>query len=388
MKSAGNNQSPSSAHPLGSALALLVLVLFSTPSLLAQQIRSGAAYLKILPGTRQQNMAGSLTGSLDGIYSIYANPGATGLLRHWQFSASYNRWIAGISNTSLFYGQGFRLNTFLGDEINIGLGFNAQNVGNFDATGGSNFVSAQDILLNLSLGIPLTRTLPNLSIGTNIKYLRSELAQHSASTAALDVGFVYRTSRKSLNFLFADHFIFSFGAALTQLQLGKPLTFISDETPLPRTFRAGAAVNLGTHDGQQLQLAIDYRKVRDENKRFGLGVELINPFGRTAWVPELVIRGGHIFDQEHDDRLINTVSIGLSFRLDDYVKSFPYAKKGNHLFLKNAAFRVDGGFLGSTTFNNVYQGSLTYRPIGPEPFRFIPSDFMSTDIRTEPVLSY
>ena len=99
----------------------------------SQDIRAGAAYLKILPGTRQQNLAGSLTGSLDGIFSVYANPGAAGFLRHWQFSASYTKWIADISNTSLFYGQQFSFSTPLTEKLYVGLGLHRQGFGRFPA---------------------------------------------------------------------------------------------------------------------------------------------------------------------------------------------------------------------------------------------------------------
>jgi len=266
-------------------IALIAILLcfsaLSPDSSYSQDIRAGAAYLKILPGTRQQNLAGSLTGSLDGTLSVYANPGAAGFLRHWQFSASYTKWIADISNTSLFYGQQFRFRTPISEKLYWGLGLHRQGIDDFDATGGNNFVNASDMLVSLSLGLPIKGMSRNLSIGTNIKYFRSELAQHNASTVVFDAGMIFRTSPKPFNFLFSEQIIFSAGAAVTQL--GKPLTFIAQETPLPRTLRAGGAFNLGKHDGLQVQLAADYRKVRDENGRVGLGLEIINLFGRKSW---------------------------------------------------------------------------------------------------------
>src|SRR5262245_17642497 len=63
-----------------------------SPSLFAQ-IRTGASFLRMMPGARQQGIAASTTGVIDEFYTIYANPGATGLLREWQWSASYSKWI-------------------------------------------------------------------------------------------------------------------------------------------------------------------------------------------------------------------------------------------------------------------------------------------------------
>jgi len=364
---------------------LLCLSALSPDILYSQDIRAGAAYLKILPGTRQQNLAGSLTGSLDGTFSVYANPGATGFLRHWQFSASYTKWIANISHTSLFYGQQFRFPTPLTEKLYVGVGLHRQGFEDFDASGGNSFVNASDMLVSLSLGLPIKGISRNLSVGTNIKYFRSELAQYNASTMVFDAGIIFRTSPKPFNFLFSEQIIFSAGAAVTQM--GKPLTFIAQETPLPRTFRAGVAFNLGKHDGLQLQLAADYRKVRDEDGRVGLGLEIINLFGRRSWGRLMTVRGGYIFDNKRDERLFNKFSLGLSFRLDDYINSSRHARKPSGFF-KNAALRLDGGFLNSKTFSNIYQGSMTYRPVGPEPFHFVKSDFMSLDVKKPPTFSY
>jgi len=364
---------------------LLCLSALSPDILYSQDIRAGAAYLKILPGTRQQNLAGSLTGSLDGTFSIYANPGATGFLRHWQFSASYTKWIANISHTSLFYGQQFRFRTPLTEKLYVGVGLHRQGFDDFDASAGNSFVNASDMLASLSLGLPIKGISRNLSIGTNIKYFRSELAQHNASSLVFDAGVIFRTSPKPFNFLFSEQIIFSAGAAITQF--GKPLTFISQETPLPRTFRTGVAFNLGKHDGMQLQLAADYRKVRDEDGRVGLGLEVTNLFGRRSWGRLMSVRGGYLFDNKRDERLFNKFTLGLSFRLDDYINTSRHAQKGSRIF-KNAALRLDGGFLNSKTFSNVYQGSVTYRPLGPEPFQFVKSDSMSFDFTKRPAFSY
>ena len=77
----------------------------------------------------------------------------------------------------------------------------------------------------------------------------------------------------------------------------------------------------------------------------------------------------------------------MSFRLDDYINNSRHARQGNRI-LKNAALRLDGGFLSSKTFSNVYQGSVTYRPLGPEPFHLIESDSISFDVTKKPTFSY
>ena len=86
-----------------SSLFVFSLILLNNPA--SGQIRAGASYLKIVPGTRQLGIAGSLTGTIDHISAFHANPAATGFLREWQWSASYTRWIPDVNDASFFYGR-------------------------------------------------------------------------------------------------------------------------------------------------------------------------------------------------------------------------------------------------------------------------------------------
>lgn len=346
-------------------VALLLAVAFSAlPARLFAQARAGSAFLKILPGTRQQNMAGSLTAGLDENYSVFANPGAMGFLREWQLSASYNKWIADISYVSLFAGKDFHVRAPWGDRLYLALGFTRQGVDDFDATGGvERSVGAEDVMFSASVGLPLSKIYRRLSIGGTVKYLKTDLANLSDETVAFDLGAIVRTGR--FRFPVLGSGILSAGASWNHL--GESLKFISEETPLPRTFRAGLALNIGKHDGLQFQFAADYRKVRDEDGRVGIGGEIINLLGRY-----ISVRAGYVFNDNQDTRLVSKFSMGLSVRFDDYMPLTPAPR--------NTAMRIDGGYLNSKTFSNVYQGSVTVRPIHPERFGFVvDSDHMSLD---------
>lgn len=331
--------------------------------------------MKILPGTRQQSLANSLTGALDDSYLLYANPGAAGLLREWQWSASYTEWIADIYNASLLYGKHLRINAPWSRIMTLGFGMNYQGIRNFDATRGAQpFASARDILMNVSVGMPFGIASRNFSLGANFKYLRSELAQHKASSFAFDVGLLGRTPRFRLskNGLFR-YGILSGGLSINQL-LGNSLKFINVATPLPRTFRAGLALNLGTHNGLQLQLSADYQSVRDEKGRFSFGTELTNvlsPFNKNLG-RAVAIRGGYNFNSNRNTDLVSKYSLGFSIRLDDFM--YPHLKD---LTQKNTALRFDAGLLQSSKFSNIYQGSATYFPTGPEHFEFVKSPYHS-----------
>lgn len=350
-----------------SVLLLLVSMLLILPPEVYSQtpVRAGAAYLKILPGARQQNMVGSLTAGLDGTYSSYSNPGATGFLRDWQLSVSYNSWVDGISNYSIVGGKQFRLNSLLSDRLYLSLGLNRQGVDDFNSTNDPNLVaSAHDFLMSLSIGVPLTNFVPNLAIGANIKYFSSTLSQYGTeSTRIFDIGALYRTGRFRLPILFPAG-ILSLGVSYNHL--GQGLTFISQETPLPRTFRVGAALNMGEHDAVQMEVAADYRSIKDETSEFGLAAEVI--------VNNLLFfRGGYLFSENLDSRIINHAAIGVGLRGDDYfwkkLSANKYAHQNTALY-KNKALRIDILQRESTTFSNVWQVGATWRPIGPEPFGF------------------
>lgn len=365
------------------AFFLLALWLANIQDLSAQ-VRAGSAYLKILPGTRQQSLANSMTGALDETYAFYANPGAVGLLREWQWSASYTNWIADIFNLSLIYGTKFRLHTPLSQHLILALGLNYQGVDEFDATRGAQPpASANDLLFSASMGLPISalpKKIGDLSLGANFKYLRSELDQFNASTPVFDIGAIYRTPRWRFPFLF-EHWIVSTGVALNQL--GSSLNFESHETPLPRTFRGGLALNLGSHDGIQVQLAADYHNIRDEVDQFSLGAELSNflnlilppPLdGRLGRI--LALRGGYNFNSERNTGLVEKWAFGLSVRLDDYM-NFGRNSERQIFPSRNAAFRFDYGNIDSDIYDNIDMTSMTYTPIGPEPFAFVESDYQS-----------
>ncbi len=362
---------------LTAALVLLTWAGGTQPSW--AQIRAGSAYLKILPGTRQQTLGSGLTGALDEAFSLYANPGATGQMREWHLSGSYNKWIADIYNISLIAGRQLRVGLPWGDRVNAAVGVSYQGFGDFDATGVSTAaVSAQDLLLTASFGFPLSEISRNLSLGFNAKYLRTELAQFSASALVFDTGLIYRTPRFRFPFLF-EQGIFSIGGAITQL--GNSLTFANAGTPLPRTFRIGAGLNVGAHDELQLQIVGDYRKVRDEVGRFSLGAEVMNflsPLSRSLG-RVVSLRGGYVFNSARETRFLSKYSFSLSFRLDDYMNPGRHARAAA-VVPPSTALRSDLGGLGSSQFSNVIQISSDLSPIGPEAFDFIESDYQSRDV--------
>ncbi len=62
-------------------------------------------------------------------------------------------------------------------------------------------------------------------------------------------------------------------------------------TPLPQTWRVGAGLYLGKHNGFQLRIISDYQKVRDEEGGFAVGAEF-------SYNERFAINSGYNFNKE------------------------------------------------------------------------------------------
>jgi outer membrane protein OmpA-like peptidoglycan-associated protein len=315
------------------------------------QVRAGVGYLKMLHGAREVGTAGTMAAALDHSYSFYANPAATGFLREWQWSATYTNWISDVYNASFLYGRKIAMPWSRLTRFSIGA--NYLGIPEFtNSSQSGTLVSGNNLLVTGSVGQPLSFLTSNLSLGVNLKYFNSNLANFEADALIFDLGLLYRTPRFGFQVLslgLFDYIIFSSGISVTNL--GNPMMFISEETPLPKTLRGGIAVNLGKHHGLQMSLGADYKKVRDENDYFTLGSEV-------SWRQLFALQMGYSWE----DNLLGHFTFGGSIRIDDQIIN-------NTIFGRNNALRLD---LATNENNSVvdspYHGTVTHQPLGPESF--------------------
>ncbi|MBN1347873.1 hypothetical protein JXJ21_00540 [candidate division KSB1 bacterium] len=337
---------------------ILLIVFAFLPMQVSAQIRAGSGYLKMLHGAREVATYSTLTGALDHTHSFYANPGATGFLRQWQWSATYTNWISDIYDASLFYGGNIRMPW--SRRTRFGLGVNYLGIPEFNnAEDQSLPVSGNNLLVAASVGQPLSFLTDYVSCGANVKYFNSQLAGYEANVMIFDAGILLRTPR--LTFFrpangFMDYIIFSTGLSVNNV--GQSIQFISEDTPLPRTYRAGAAVNIGAHRGLQFSVATDYRLVRDEDGFLTIGSEL-------SWRQWISLRMGYSFE----DNLLGHLTFGGGFRLDDRLLN-TIIPGGNNALRFDLASNQNNDY-----FAAPYHGTMTHQPIGPESFRLIAPDY-------------
>lgn len=331
------------------SIALYILLLFG--SNLFGQVRSGSAFLKMLPGARLQSMSAAYTAVWDDPHAIYANPASAGFLREWQWSAGYTKWIADIYNASIVYGQNIR--TPWSRHSKFALGLLYQGVPEFsNDVSEMQKASANDFVASLSMGQPLSFLSPNLSVGANLKYFKSTLVNFSASTMVYDLGILLRSPRFKMTKSLSSYL--SIGAAFTQM--GNDLTFNELGTPLPATNRIGLSFYTGSFNGLQFLLSSDYIDVKDEEGYIALGAELlINRF--------LSFNAGYDFGSD----LFKKLTLGAGIRLDDAKISLGRTFPGRH-----KAFRLDFATLDEADFfSRTYRGTVTYNPTHPEYFRLL-----------------
>ncbi|MCA9731484.1 MAG: hypothetical protein H6696_17940 [Deferribacteres bacterium] len=339
-------------------LALIGSVFTAGCSATQAQTRAGLAFLKTNPGARQQGFGSSLTGVLDEIHGLYANPAALGFTREWSWAASYSKWMPDVYNTSFALGHKNKSRLFGTNYI----GFSASYLGvpEFDSSeGAAEGVSANDVLFGTTLAHPFHFKFGQVSLGTNIKYYRNTLAAFQASTWILDTGLMWRSKRFNTPGLAEkipglENVIFSAGFSMTQL--GAPLKHDINNTPLPKTSRVGAAMHVGSHDGLQLHFLTDYKKILDEDGQISFGTEI-------SWAQLITLRGGYKMEKN----ALGNLAMGMSLNLKDSYKSLAQMLPG-----RNNNMRVDLARGESNTFfDSPYQGGINHFPVGPEKFKSI-----------------
>ncbi len=336
------------------------------------QVRAGLAFLKTSPGVRQQGIGSSLTGVIDEIHSLYANPAAMGFTREWTWAASYAKWMPEVYNTSFVAGYKFH-SRMLGTN-NIGLSMSYLGVPDFDSSeGAAASVSASDMLLGMTLAHPFRFKFGQIAVGANLKYYRSSLAGFQASTWIYDSGILWRSNRFDTHLLAdklpgLENAIISAGFSMTQL--GAPLSHDINKTPLPKTIRGGAAIQLGSHNGLQLHFLADYNKILDENGQISFGTEI-------SWAQLISLRGGYKFEKN----ALSNFAMGMSLNLKDTYRSFAQMLPG-----RNNNMRVDLARAESNSFfSSPYRGGVAHFPVGPEKFN---NSFPRNDelIHTSPIV--
>jgi outer membrane protein OmpA-like peptidoglycan-associated protein len=357
------------------SLTLFILIyILILPAITFSQGKTSAEFLKLNPGVRQEAMGGAFTGVGDDVYTIFGNPGGIGFIRNCELSGSYTKWFADIYFMSFLFSKQFRL---LGSrKTTIGIGSLYLGMPEWDNTEGlEESVYANDLVGVLSFGQRLdwlsriSRKLnflsDKISIGINIKYIRSNLARYNAHAWAYDAGILFKSCKFKVPIFKLGPFkngILSAGFAIQNI--GTKMKFESMSFPLPVIFRGGIALRFfGNDKHHQLLLASDISKLKGAKRKFHIGAEY--------WYNDIIgFRLGYKTINKELNREIFGIdwadlTFGISLKISNlFLSRMPVIKWNANRF--DYAGSDYGEILGFT-----YKGAYSLYSSGPEPFRLL-----------------
>jgi len=215
---------------------------------------TGANFLLLGGGARPLGMGEAYTALADDASSMFYNPAGLSNVNFNEIMTMYNNWFSGI--TQQMAGGAFPTNFGV---VAVGYsGLNSGDIQGYDANGAATSAfTTSSSSINLSLG---RRISSNLSLGAGVRSISERLESNRASTIAFDAGLKYRFNTQLT-------------VGLSVLNLGSGLKFITEQTPLPTSYRVGAAFATTMFD-EDLNLDLDIVNYTEASK-VNLGIEYI-----------------------------------------------------------------------------------------------------------------
>jgi len=276
---------------------------------------AGAQFLKVPPSARFSALAGAGL-SLGGADSFFLNPAGTSGAGA-SASVSYEALLEGSARTGLVlsrpYGAGV---------LSAGLLYNNFSPGleKLDGAGGGtgDGITAYDA----AFGAGWARRSGWADFGLVLKYVRSRLADASASTFALDAGFVFREAPPSRTEL-----------ALALRNFGPPIKLGSEKAPLP--FELGGGLKWKyTPD---FNILVEGRLPCDHAPYLAFAGEWFLPYSARSG---LFLRSGLNFKNYGDHGFMGTFAGGFGLKLGGAAIDYAFAPYGE----LGAAHRMTAGF--------------------------------------------
>jgi tetratricopeptide (TPR) repeat protein len=216
---------------------------------------TGAEFLKLGGGARPLAMGEAYTALADDSSSIFWNPAGLAKMSFPEMLYMYDQWFIDIKHQYFDFAFPSLLGTF-------GTGYSVLDSGDIAGFGPSGEATGNFKTAGSALTFSWARKFSDhLSLGFNLKSISEQLESKQAAATALDCGLLYDLDPR-----------FSLGMVVANI--GPPLKFIAEETPLPRTIRIGAAMRDRVW-GNKLNLAADYVNYADGTGGLNVGAEYL-----------------------------------------------------------------------------------------------------------------
>lgn len=278
---------------------------------------SAMTFLKIDVSPRAAAMGGaSICLPGDG-YSTQINPASVMELEDLNVTAGNTFWVAGINHSFFSTSKPF------GKLGSLGLSVATLNTGamerrtEFQPNGTGEFFSAS----NTAVGLTYSRRLTEMfSFGVTAKYVNERLAEFTANTAVIDMGFKYRVGWQDLNFgvmLQSFGFNSKLRGDYDPIDFNnKPITL--ESYPAPTQFQLGASMVPWKNDtmNSSLLVALQLNHPNDNAENIRIGAEY-------TYRNLLFFRAGYKINVK--DQNLPTAGLGMRIPVGRHPLQFDYS---------------------------------------------------------------
>lgn len=292
-------------------IAMLILCI-AIPSMLSAVSEEGLIFLLIAPGARAGGMGGAFVAHADDGYSTYWNPGAMAFNRKTQIAGMHANWFEDAGIGDMYY-EFLSWNQYFPEIGNIGAFIQFMNLGSQEQTDSDQNVlgsfSSYDIAIALSYGYQIN---DNWGVGSNFKFVRSELGPETGLTDNKGVGmtFGFDFGVKALDLLkyanIDNPYVGKLAWGLVLQNLGPDITYVnnSQKDPISLNFRTGFSYTAWSDEYSDVIVNADINKVlanedpvlkrlftdwNDDNYIYNTGIEY-------TYMKLLSLRGGYMHD--------------------------------------------------------------------------------------------
>lgn len=265
---------------------------------------TGAEFLKVGVGARPLAMGGAFSALADDANAVNWNPGALAESRQRNVTASYNSLFQDQNQGFVAYASPLK-----DEHGTVAVGLNYLTVSNIerrteDTEDASSTFSNQNFALSMSYA--RAALAEGLSLGANLKYIRTTLDTFKGNAVAVDAGALYKTGIENLT------------AGASMKNLGTKI----GPDPLPFTVKGGAAYKLFS---KKLALAadVDWLAV-DQRAYLSLGAEY--------WMHKIMaVRAGYQFGRQQDqlDNRLVGLGVGLGLKTERFGLDYAFVPFGN-----------------------------------------------------------
>ncbi|MDD5688253.1 MAG: PorV/PorQ family protein [Elusimicrobia bacterium] len=261
---------------------------------------NGADILTRGVGARPLGMGEAFVGLADDINTLQFNPAGLSNISCKELGAIYSKELVDTGYSNITYSQPLKNRGYIGGSFLLFQGGDIE-INWWDAVNGVRTETRnaeQDYVLTFGYARNLMSD-GELSIGANLKYISSKLAEEStASSIAVDLGFLTRLSAYPLS------------VGLSIQNLGTALKYKggiasgSESDPLPMAIRVGGAYKFISEDMKKLTGVLDINKYTNTDMQINLGLE--------CWLKEMItLRAGY---KTGNDLASITAGVGFRFK--------------------------------------------------------------------------